>query len=204
MPLNQGDPGLDRGGDQGADQTAGTGAYDHQVGIEAPGFAEAAQYFARLQPGQYFSGDQRKQAQQREGGDQGRRQDAAQAQGVDLAQLRAGIHVDSRTQEHAELTHPVESPGPQGRHRHRQIHGEERKRRHQPQSEQIKCAVLLNTPVDGGQGALKARTHGIAKQIAGDNERQGGAEGTGEGHDDHSHRQTEQGAGDECEQRGPR
>ena len=54
VPFDQGDPGLDGGRDQGADQAGGTGAEHDEVRIETLRLPEAAQGFARLQLGKHF------------------------------------------------------------------------------------------------------------------------------------------------------
>src|SRR5256885_8883181 len=48
---------------------------------------------------------------------------------------------------HADLAHPVERPGPDRREPHEEIDQHERKRRHQPQGEQVERTLFLQTRV---------------------------------------------------------
>ena len=65
-----------------------------------------------------------------------------------LRELRAGVHVDDRARQHAELTDPVEGARLDRRQPHDQVDHEERKDRHQPQGEQVERAFALDACVD--------------------------------------------------------
>ena len=61
----------------------------------------------------------------------------------------------------------VERPGPDRREPHEEIDYHERKRRHQPQGEQVERALLLQARVDRPQSVPEAVPHQVAKQKAG-------------------------------------
>ncbi len=108
--------------------------------------------------------DQREDAEQNECADESRRQDARGRS--DRRQLRAGVDVDERASQHAELANPVEAPGADRGQAHRQVDGEERHRRNQPEREEIEPAFPGDPLVDGTQVVAEARLHPVAQNEA--------------------------------------
>ncbi|MNY07002.1 hypothetical protein D3C86_1397860 [compost metagenome] len=200
MLLDQGHPRLHRGGDVGADQSAGPGADHHQVALEALRLAPAGIHLARLEPGQQLAGQQRKHAEQDEGAEQPRREDTAQR--VELAQLAPGVHVDQGARQHAELADPPEGARRQSGQAHRQIDQEKREDGHQAQGEQVEGTLLGDAPVDGGQAPTEAAAHPVAQQEAAAQHGQGGAQGGSQRHQNRAAEQAEQRAADQGQQGG--
>ncbi|CAI09961.1 hypothetical protein ebA6706 [Aromatoleum aromaticum EbN1] len=144
--------------------------------------------------------DQREHAEQRERGEQARRQDARQR--VDLREPGAGVHIDDRAGEHAELAHPVEGPGAERREPHHEVDDEERKHRHQTQCEKVEAAVLRDAFVDRAQPLAEVRLHGLAQHEARGEEGQRRADRGSKGDDQGAPRQPEDRANRERHDRG--
>ena len=66
----------------------------------------------------------------------------------DLAELGAGVDVDRRARQHAELADPVEGQGAHGGQTHDQVDDEEGEKRHQPQGEEVERAFPFDPGVD--------------------------------------------------------
>jgi hypothetical protein len=146
-------------------------------------------------PSTIFFAIKREDAEQGEGADQRRREDARKA--ADAGQLRAGIHVHDGAGEHADLADPVEGPGAHRRQAHQQVDHEEGEHRHQAQGEQVEPALLLDAGVDRAQALAEARLHPVAQQETRGKEGQRGAERRGEGHQHRAPQQAEHGAAGE-------
>lgn len=164
MLLDQRHPGFYRGGDVGRHEAGGAGADYYQVALEAARPRPARVHLARPDRIYDLAGDEREDAEQREGSEQPRRKDAGER--FDLRQLRAGVHIHQGAGQHADLAHPVESPGADRRQRQRQVDKEEGERRHQAQGEQIEGAVARDAGVDRLEPIAEARLHPVAQQEA--------------------------------------
>ena len=138
--------------------------------------------------------------EQREGDPQRGREDVASR--LDLAEFRAGVHVDDRAEEHAKLTDPVEPPRRKRGQRHAQVDHEERDGRHQSQGEQVERTVLFDATVDHRQVLPESRSHRVTEKVAGDRESHGCAERARKRHDDHTLDEAENGPRNQRQQGG--
>ena len=154
--LHQRDLGLDGRGDVGRDQPGRAAADDDQVAVEARRLLEAGVDLAGLEHVDDLLGDEREDPQQHQRAQHAGRDDARQR--LDARQLRAGVHVDQRAGQHAELADPVEGPGAQRGHAHRQVDDEERQHRHQAQREQVEAAFLGDAGVRARPGGRRSAT----------------------------------------------
>ena len=157
--FDQADLGLYRRGNVGADQ-AGTAAADHQqVAFKALGFAPALIHTPRLQTIQQLARQQRKHPEQGKGAEQAGGEDAAE--GVQLAQLAAGIHINQGAGQHAELADPPEGARRQLGQAHGQVDQKKRKHRHQTQGKQVKGAVPRQPGLDSRQALAEVLLHPV-------------------------------------------
>ena len=138
--LDQRHLGLHRGRDIGGDETRGTGADHDDVAVEARGSGPARIHALRLDCVQDLLGGERKDAEQRERDEQAGRD-------AELAELGARVDVDDGAGEHADLAHPQIGPRAHRRQPHREVDGDEGKRRHQPQREEIEGALARHAVV---------------------------------------------------------
>jgi hypothetical protein len=189
-------PGLHGRGNQRADQPGGAGADDDEIAVEALRPAVRRVDAARADRIDELARDQRKQAEQHEGADQARREDAAGR--FELPELGAGIHVDRGAGEHADLRHPVEGPHADARQAHQQVDHEEREQRHQPQCEQIERTVALDAGVDCAQALAIAALNGVSGNEARDQHRQRRADARRERDQGKSPGEAEDRAAGEC------
>ena len=198
--LDQGDPGLDRGGDVGRHQPGAAAADDHQIALEAGRLLPAGEDLVPMDDFHDSAGDQRKDAEQRKRAEQTRRKDAGQR--IELGQLGAGIDVNDGAGQHPELADPVEGARLHRRQAEQQVDQEERENRHQAQGEQIERAFAADAVVDGRQALAETPGHPVAEQEAGHQEGQRRADGRGERDDHRAPEQTEYRAAGQRQQRG--
>ena len=195
--LDQRHLGLDHGGDVARHQARGTSADDDQVAVE--GLRLDGQPLridlARLHAVDDLLGDQWQQAEQHEGADQPRIEDALQ--GVEPGQLRAGEHVDNRTGEHAELAGPIERPGAHLRQAEEQVDRGRWKGRNQTQRDEVERPVLGNARIDLAQPSAEARLHAVAQHITRREKGQQGPDRGGERNDDRADDHAEECAADQ-------
>ena len=175
-------PGPHGGGDVGGDEAGGSGADDDQVAIEGPGPAPGPIQLPEAPAALEKTHDPGQQAEQGEGSQQGRGEDPPQA--GELSQLGAGIHVDHRGRQHAQLGDEGEGQQRHGGEPHQQVHQEEGKHRHQPQAEQVGGTVAAEALLDRRQTIAETAAHQIAEEGAG---QQAGRRGTGGGAQRHQH-----------------
>ena len=190
--LDQRHLGAHRRGDVAADQPGSAGTDHDQVAVMAAWTACTPRCLQprHLQPRQRCPCDPRKQRQQHEGPQQRGRDDARQR--LQPCQLGAGVHIDQRARQHADLADDRIAPGGHAGEPHQQVDDEERHQRHQPQREQVKGAVALDAALQLLQPRAEARGHPVAQQMARDQHRQRRPGGRGEGHDQQAPAQPEQ------------
>ena len=198
--FDQGHPGAHRGSDVGGHQAGGSGPDHHQVVIEGLGPGPSAIDAPLLYQPHPGLGEQGKQAEQGKRKEQAGRQDIAQR--GDGGQPGAGVDVHQRSGQHPQLTDEIEHHGSDRREAHDQVDDEKWKDRHQPQGEQVKCTVLGDAGIDGGQLVSEPVLNGIPQQKARDPEGQRGADGRGEADDDQAGAQAEQRAAGQRHDRG--
>ena len=201
VAFDQRHPGFHRRGDVRGHQAGRSAADDDEVAVEAGGLLirPFRVHLARLHRRHDALGDQREDAQQYEGAEQGRREDAGER--IDLAKLGAGIHIHDGAGEHAELADPVEGADADRGQTHQQIDDEEGEGRHQAQREQVEAAFLLDAGVDRLEAVAEALLHPVAQQKARGQKGQRGADAGGEGDDHQPGQQPENRAGDERQHR---
>ena len=197
--LDERDPRTCRRADVGRDQPGTAGADDDHVVVEPgrTGGRPARIHPPRLQPLRDPARDQREYREQRERGDEARRDPK-------LAELAAGEHIDQRAGQHGELAHPVERPGAQSRQSHQQVHEPKRKHDDQPQGGEVERAVPLDAFVDLLQAVGEPLLHPVAEQRARDQERERCADRRRERHQHGAQDDTEEGAADERQRRSAR
>ena len=192
MPLHQGHLGPNGGGDVGGDQASRTGANDDQVAIEMAGAAPGAIELPKPPAAKQQLHDPGQQAQQGEGTEQGRREEARQA--GELGQLGAGVHVHQGGRQHAQLGDKSERHQGHGREPHQQVHQKERNHRHQPQTQQIGGSVASDARLDRPQTLAEAAPHRFTQQRAGQQAGRRGSQGGAERHEQRALQQAEDGA----------
>ena len=165
---------LDRRCDVGGHEPRRARTDHHQVAVEACRLRPLRVDLARLDPVHDLLGDQREDAEQRKGDQQGRGQDALE--GFDLRKLGARVHVHDGAQEHADLADPIEGAGLDRRQPHHEVDHEERKCRNEPQREQVERALTLHPGVDRAQPVAELSLHGFPEQEPGSQERKGRAD----------------------------
>ena len=200
--FDQRHPGLDCGSDVRSHQPGAAAADDHDIAVEARRLLPFGVYPVPADHLDDPAGDQRKDAEQDKRSQQRRRQDPGER--FELAQLRAGIDVDHRAGQHADLADPIEGPCLHAGQTEQQIDQEEGEDRHQTQGKQVEGAFATDALIDGRQALAKATLHPIAEQEARHQESQRGADGRREGHDQRSPQQSEHRAAGQRQQGGAR
>ncbi len=180
--LDQSHPRPGRGGDVGRDEAGRSSADDDQVAVEARGAIPAFVDPLPAQDVQREPRDPGEDAEQRERGQERRRDKAADA--VDLGQLRAGIHIDRGSGQHSGLADQIEGRDADRRQPHQQVDGEEGDDRDEAQREKVEGAVALEPGVDRPGAVAEFRMDPVAQQVPGHEEGERGAEGRGEGNQD--------------------
>jgi hypothetical protein len=150
---------LHRRRDVRGDEACGAGPDDDDVAVELRRPWPLRIDLARLDRIERLLRHERKDAEQHE------REDEARGN-LERAELRARVHVHDRPREHAELAHPVEGARRDRREPHHEIDHEERKRRHQPQREEIERAFACDALVDRLQLVAELALHPIAQDEA--------------------------------------
>ena len=199
--LDQADVGLDRRSNVRADQATATGADHHQIAIELFGFVPALVHLPRLDHVDDLARDQWEQAKEDKGTDQIRGENATQ--GLDLAQLAAGVHVDKGARQHPDLADPPEGARLDPRQAHGQVDHKERKGRHQAQGKEVERALALHALIDRLEFAAETLLYPVAQQKAADQHRQRRAQGRGEGDNQKAPADAEQGAAEQRHQGRP-
>ena len=176
--LDQGHPGLDRGGYVAGDQAPGTGAYHQQVVVEASRFAIGGVQPAQGEPALQPAHQPGHQAEQGQGRHQTGGEDLARAgEGGEFA---ARQHIDEGARQHAELADPVVGTDSDGGEPHQQVDQKEGEEGDEAQAQQIEGAILRHAGLKGGQLVPKAAAHPVAQQEAGAEKGQGGPKRAGE------------------------
>ena len=177
-------------GDVCGDQTRRARADHDQVAVEAPRLRPARIDLARFHRVENFLGGERKNSEQHE-------REHELPRDAELAELRAGVDVNDRAGEHAELAHPVEGPRAHRRETHREVDHEKREERDQAQREQIERAFLFDAGVDRFQLVAELRLHPVAQQEARSEKSERRADRGRERHDDRAPDEAENRAGDQ-------
>ena len=196
--LDQRHFGLDRRGDIRRHQPGATGTDNHQVAVETGWFLPRCEQFIHATYRHDFSRQQGENPQENKGAEQCRRNNPRQR--IDLRQLRAGIHVNHRSGEHADLADPVERTRLHPRQAKQQVQQEKRKNGDQPQREKIERPFTPDALVNGIQALAEARLDPVAEQKARHQESQGRSRGGREGDDDRPPKQSEDGPASERQQ----
>ncbi len=190
IAFDQGDPGLHRRSDIGADQTGGSCPKDDNIVVKAFRPGMIFQSFTLFQHVHSFTGQQWKNSKQGKRQKQPRRQNPPQA--LDLTELGTGIDVNSGAGQHPDLADPVVGPGAHGGQAHDQVDDKEGKQGHQPQGKQIESPLFVDAVINGLEATSKLALDPVAQEKAADQKSQGGADGTGERHNDKRRPEPEQ------------
>ncbi len=174
VTLDQGDLGLERSRDVGRDESGRPATHHDDVAIEARG-----PFPARVNPActhrvDELLRDERKDAEQRERPEDRWRNDARER--LDARELRAGVHVDDRAGEHAELADPVEGERLDRRQAHREVDDEKREHRHQAQRKKVEAPLARDPGIERSETLAEARLNPVAQQPARREEGERGAE----------------------------
>ena len=166
MRLNQRHLGLDDGGDVSRHKATRPGTNDDQVAVK-PGRSKvipARIHLAAPEKLQNLADDQRQHAQQHKRANKRWRGDGLER--INLGQLRAGIHINHGSGQHAQLADPGVCPGLDAAQAHQQVEHEKGHQRNQPQGKEVKSAFFFNALVDLVQPPPKARLNAVLQQIA--------------------------------------
>ena len=187
---------LRRSGDIGGDEPRRPRPDHDQVPVEG-----ARPFSAGIDP---FSGENPKRmardpgedAQQREGQEQGQRQQVPGA--ANGTKLRPCIHIDRRPGQHSDLADDIEGDRADRRQPHQQVDRKERHDRDQAQGKKVERPVPLHPRVHGFQPRPQLRTNPVAQKITRRQKGQGRPDGRGEGNQDQPAPKPEQRPGRQC------
>ena len=180
-PLDQGDPGADRRRDVRGDQTCGTCPDDDQVAIEPAGPGPLLQRPPPLESADEPAGQEGEHPQKGEGTQQPGRENSGQ--GVELRELRPGVHINHRPGQHPDLADQIESDGLHWRQRHHQVDDKEGEDGDEAKHEEVERTVPFDPLVHRLQVTPEALLDRIPKEEAPHEEGQRRAERRGERND---------------------
>ena len=190
MLLDEHDFRAGAGDDQRGHKTGRAPADHYGIDLEPARSTEVPRQFPPPHAGDDEACQQRHQADENDGNNH-RRADQAR-QRLDVRQFRSRVDQHRGDQQHAGLAGDVIRADADRRQRHQQIDEEKRENRHHADAEQVEGPVLANAAVDRFELVAVTVLHPIAQEETGDEERQCRADTGGEGNDHGTPDQPEQ------------